>query len=295
MQPSLFKDEPPTSLTLALSGVRVLIEANTSDENLATMLSRLGVESEAQAGMLSIHVRDLRLLQSLQPESVLCDYLLSPIWRYTEHALDTEPAILEVVSGDLRLSWKSGSWSFDEVLDTNAVSALLASNLPFSVSDHAWDFLSRFSNLPVAVATARKSPYGFYVLQSSKPQLLAAAPLPGLFRINQTTFGLYNAYERELLEAHGISVEPSLSLSPPEIDNQALAGLSDSSHATALDVLECLQKRSGVVLVSPPGASRRVSTLAALAALGATPVLVVAPPWGLWAYKRAASFLDIKD
>ena len=295
MQPSLFKDDHPARLTLALSGVRVLMEANTPDESLVMMLSRLGVESEPQAGMISIHVKDLRLLRSLELESVLCDYLLSPIWRYTEHALDVDPALLEVVSGDLRLSWKSGSWSFDEVLDTNAVSALLASNLPFAASDHAWDFLSRFSNLPVAVATARKSPYGFYVLQSSKPQLLAAAPLPGLFRINQTTFGLSNAYERELLEAHGITVEPALSLSPPEIDNHALAGLSDSSHATALDVLEGLQKRSGVVLVSPHGASRRVSTLAALAALGATPVLVVAPPWGLWAYQRAASFLDIKD
>ena len=148
MQPSLFKDDHPARLTLALSGVRVLMEANTPDESLVMMLSRLGVESEPQAGMISIHVKDLRLLRSLELESVLCDYLLSPIWRYTEHALDVDPALLEVVSGDLRLSWKSGSWSFDEVLDTNAVSALLASNLPFAASDHAWDLISMCYSLP---------------------------------------------------------------------------------------------------------------------------------------------------
>lgn len=295
MQPALFKDEKPLRLTMALSGTRVLLEADVKDELLASAISRLGIELSYEIGMLSIHVRDLRLLRALHIESAVCDYLLSPLWAYSEFAHDSTPAVLEVVSGDLRLAWTSDTGRFDEVLDNQAIAALLASDLPFAASDQAWALLSRHSSLPVVVATARKSPYGFYLLQSSKPQLLAAAPLPGLFQVSHTVFGVSSAYEKELLSAPGVKVEKYLYTSKPEVDDSFLKDLSDSTHATALDVLECLQNRSGVVLVSPPGSSRRVSALAALAALGATPVLVVSPPWGVWAYRRAADFLGVKE
>lgn len=295
MQPSLFLDDKPLKVTMALSGLRVLIEADTTQDDLSSALSRLGVEVSLLAGMVSIHIKDLPLLRALPLRSAVCDHLLTPLWRYTEAPASEEPAVLEELSGDLRLYWRSGGVVFDEVLDPQAVPALLASDLPFTASDQAWATLSRASSTPIVVATARMSPYGFYVLQSSKPQLLATAPLPGLFRISQTTFGVSSAYEKELLAAPGIRVTHSRTPSRTEIEDSYLANLSGSSHSTSLDVLECLSQRSGVVLVAPAGSSRRVATLAALAALDATPVLVVTPPWGVWAYQRAADFLHIRE
>ena len=280
--------------TMALSGLRVLVEVSegTISQGWAHLAS-VGVDVSHEDNNSSFAVRQLALCHRLPPYvTVDIDHLLRPLWMYAKSRDNNEPARVEIVVGDMRIAWLHASVLYDEIVHVEAIPALLACDLPFVASGNAWDALAGMSTIPVSVGRIKTSPMGYFEITSSKPQLVESSPIPALFKIGETRYGVPFAYEYEALAAPGfIHDSPPLTQSP--IDESFFEDLSPSSAATAREIAESLALSRAACLIAPPGSSRRVAICAALQATDSLPALVITPPWGMWAWSRAAQLAGL--
>lgn len=297
MQPRLAFPAPTADCTiaLALSGLSVLIDVSALERHTALAhLAAVGVSPRVDGDLISMTVRELPLAARL-PEnvSILVDHLLHPLWALVCHPPEQQPASIEVLAGDLRISWLSSRRRFDEIITVDAVPALLGMDTPLVATSEGWALLSSASSLPVSVGRCQVTNEEYVLIEASKPQLVEAAPIPGLWRIDDTRFGVPLAYARVLDEARGFvwdgpRAPTQMRCFPlPDIE------LSAAARQTAQELTERLASFRSALLVAPAASSRRVAVASALKAASRADVLIVCAPWALWAWKRAASLCDL--
>lgn len=289
--------QPASSVTLGLTlrGLSVVgAPWEGSIEDAAAYLQAAGIRPrfEPDRGLV-FPLTDIRHLPNLPPQ-VQLEPLgpLTPLVRYVLTAPEA-PGTVTLSGGRLRLSWFDGPMRHEEVLEDLAAAALAPSELPFVATEEAWARLERLSGLPLSLGRVQLNHDGFLEISTNKPQRLEAAPLPGLFRIDATHYGMATAFVKEARNITGLEwagVIPR-DVTPPSPSAALLGQLGSHLHEDLGDLAARLTARRGQILVYGSGLGRRVLALAALEVLDAYPALVVAPPWALWVWQRNADLL----
>jgi hypothetical protein len=205
----------------------------------------------------------------------------------TVHVVDT-PGPDGLPVGQLWASWYSPHGRHQQALDDTAATALLASELPFVASSEAWERLESMAGFPLVVGRARLNHDGYIEISTSKPQLAESAPIPGLFRIDDTHFGVARAYAGDLSRLRGFVWDGpaprrarSVAARPPESFE-----LSGHHRADLDELVGALDAWGARIICWDRGLGRRIMALAAIEALDAWPALVVAAPWDVWVWQR---------
>lgn len=288
---SFSSPEVPATLSLSLNGLRVRVEA--TDPQLAwTYLTEAGAgPSLAEGRGVSFPAANLAALAEL-PEQVqvradrtlrtLVDLVLDP-------SVDERPAELSC-AGDrsLWLSWFDGVVEHHDPVPVAAAGVLLTADLPFVATPAAFDALRAATTLPMLLGRAQLNTDGFIEISASKPQLVELAPLPGLFRIEDTRFGMSLAYADALDQAQGfawVSGKPVLDHGPSVLPQLPMP-LSAHAAGDLRRLVEALAAYRSQAVVWGSGLGRRVFSLAAVDVLDAWPILVVCTPATLWAWQR---------
>jgi len=288
----------PQRLRLSLRGLTVLVSAEDGDsQRAASYLQSVGVSSRVdEIGLISFPVEHLaRVL--LLPERVV----LLPVGDASTllRLLDASrvPDASVVVSRDsprvLNLNWIDPTGECNEPIDITSCPALLALGVPLVADRETWDALRAASALAVARSRARVNLDGFVEITTSLPQQFEGIELPGLFRIDDTRFGLPLASAARLVGVQGLVWDgpaPTCEPAPATLEELPLV-LSRESRGQLHTLVERIASARGQAVVWPTGTGRRVFTLAAVEALDGYPLVILARPAMLWAWRRHLDLL----
>lgn len=294
----------PIQCKAYLTGLLVAIdtEAHRRPE-LAGVLEAAGVPVTAhQHHGLTFPVSALYRVANL-PGSVQVDVdpELEVLWQlavlYGAGALDT-PATLQVSAGRLVLRWDAPDGeSLEGVLSAAAAGALLHSQLPFVASSDAWGHASQLTRMPLRAATLRIHSDGYVEIQALRPQQVESAPIPGLWKIGQTTYGAALPYADRLTGIDGLQWEqrpptvPGDTLLPVEIA-QLLDGHVEQG---ARQLAHLVSSWGSAVVAWPSGLGRRVAALSALLTVDSFPVQIVCSAWSVWSWISTLDALALGD
>lgn len=283
--------EQPARLSLSLAGLRVLVDA--PDPRTAWYyLSQAGANPSLGDGReLEFPAAKLAALADLPEQvTVICDRALRPLVHLVQNPVDGDvPAELFCdTPGNLWLRWFDGETEHSEPVAAAAAGVLLAADLPFVATPAAFEALRAASTLPVLLGKAHVNHDGFIEITTSKPQLTELSPLPGLFRIDETRFGLALAHSEAIEQTPGFAwaTRPPILESGPTILPPLPMDLS--SHATndLRRFVDALAAYRSQAVVWSSGLGRRVFSLAAVDTLDAWPILIVCTPATVWAWQR---------
>lgn len=283
----------PQTLSLTLAGLIVLVEPDDGNYDLASeYLTAAGIPASIDPGKgLHFMVKSLTSMKNLPSHvDVRGDELLTPLIELVKNpSADGLPATLMLDENDsLRLAWFDGNSNHEEMFLPNASAALLSTEISFVATSETWDALKSYCRLPLIAGRARMNLDGYIEIATTKPQLVEMSPLPALFRIDETHFGLPFAYAKALDSDHSFIWEghkPSTDSAPETLASVPLT-LSGHSEADLLDVVTKLAAQRATVLSWESGLGRRVFSLAAIESLDAFPLLIVASPSAVWAWQR---------
>lgn len=281
------------AFTMLLSGLSVLVEPDDGAGPATwAVLDAAGVEPVwSPPAPLSFPVSNLeRLAHATTHATIRVTDDLDALWTLACRLPERGgiPATVAMgPDGELTLSWFDGRSSHDLALTRRAAAALLHSSLPFVATADAWDVLRSTSSLPPLAGTATANLDGYVEVTTTKPQLVEAADVPGLFRLTDTRFGVAAPYAHHLTRAGGFVWEgpPPTPPAAPAVGPGPVE-LSPHSASDVGDLVAALVERSAQAVVWAPGLGRRVFALAAVDALEAWPALIVCAPSEVWLWQR---------
>lgn len=287
----------PVRLLLSLQGLFVYVESVDRDLAVA-YLTAGGIQIEiGSEGTVRFPVADLGSLTELPDQvSVVCSAPLHALWTLVSYppAIDTAVTVTADSPVQLNLAWTDGVRRFDEPLPAVNSAAFLALAVPFAATGTVWDDLLRSPGVPVLVGRARVNLDRFVEIAALAPQKVEAAPLPGLFRIDSSHFGIPRAYAEHIDRIPGFAWEGAppapvygprdLSEPPIELSDHARADLREFADGLATDRARLVAWRSGL--------GRRVFCLATLESLRRYPALIVCSPHALWSWVRNAEMFE---
>lgn len=279
-------------LRLVLRGLVVFVTSDDGDSQAtASHLQAAGLRVEVDdLGLVSFPVADLRGILELPPRViVLADERVEALLNLLRGLQANDTIIISKDSNEvLNLSWVSPTGERNEPLAVTAAAALLVLNVPVVADPATWDFIHSASVLPVLRARARVNLDGFIEITTPVAQHLESLPLHGLFRIDESRFGIPLSCLRELDQIPGLvwdGPHPSAYASPPIVGEVPLV-LSTASRAQLRLLVDRLALSRSQAVVWPRGSGRRVFCLAATEALDAFPLLVLCLPSRLWLWHR---------
>ena len=283
----------PVTLRLSLSGLSILVSPQEGMLNEAwAYLSDAGAEpTQTLNGDLSFPAARLTALANLPSQvTTLPDPVTHPLVSLVEcPSVDGAPAELSVDElGHMWLRWHDGTQQWVEELLPAAAAVLMTAELAFVATPAAFDALRSACQLPLLVGRCRLNRDGYVEIATSKPQLLESAPLPGLFRLDETHYGLPLPHIDNLDNAPGFVWEgfvPRLERGPAKLPPMPMP-LSAHAAADLRSLVDNLAAYRTQAIVWESGLGRRVFALAAVEALDAWPTLVVAPASALWVWQR---------
>jgi hypothetical protein len=285
---------PPQRIFASLAGMTVLLGSDRSDSELFTYLSSAGLTPEFRAGVgVSIPASQLLALAAL-PVAVAAGEDLRSVWTLvTNPPPPSFPATLENVGASFLLSWEDrDSVNYDEYVDPSAVAALVVAEVPFVATDEVWARIESMTPALRVVGRAEVHRDGFIAISTSRPQLIETSALPGLFRVDATTFGVAAAYADHVSMQNGIRwTSPPPRRSRPALNLPAHLQLSPHLLEDLPALVADLDSTGSKALVWETGLGRRVLALAALEVLDAFPATVLTTPSGLWAWYRHVDLL----
>jgi hypothetical protein len=281
--------EDPVHLTLVLAGLTVLVEEidHRYDAAYHALVALDITATWHEAGGLSFPVREFRKLADCTAE-ITTDEALAALWEFVTSPSASElPATLRSRASAVVLEWQDdeGVLHATPVL-APAIPALLAADIPFVAENDAWRHIEQHATVPVLAGKARLNADGFIEIHTATPQLVEASPLPALFRLDDTHFGLPAAAIHALDSAKGflwIGERPTTLRQyaiPPSIE------ISTHVAHGASELAGRIEKNKAACVVWEPGLGRRIAVLAALDALDAWPILVVCDPSAIWLWQR---------
>lgn len=283
----------PVTVHLVLAGLSVLVETSPDQvDEVWTHLSVAGANPTMSEGRgLGFPVANLSALAELPTHVHLVpDEALATLFTLVRNPSELgRPAELSTdAAGTLWLSWFDGRAMRTELLPEAGAAALLTADLPFVATAEAFETLRTTCRLPLLVGKARVNLDGYVEITTSKPQMAESAPLPGLFRIDETHYGLALPHAAHVDRAPGFIWEgrkPSLERGPAELPGLPME-LSGHAAADLRNLVDHLAAYRARAVVWESGLGRRVFVLAALEALDAWPLLIVCPPAHVWTWQR---------
>lgn len=284
----------PCQIHLALSGLTCVVDC-VDDDLACAYLTAAGVHVEVDPLRgPRFPVRDLPLLLDL-PEQIsvsatgalrsLLELCLNPPEDGTPAAVTAD------TPGQLNISWTDGERRFNEALPRGAAPAFVALGIPFVAAADTWELVLSASQVPVVAGFARVNLDGFVEINASSPRHVESAPLPALFRVDGTHYGLPLAHAAALDEAHGFIWEgprPVLEHGPRELAEPAVP-LSAHAQSDLRPFVEALAAERARAVVWSAGLGRRVFCLTAVESLQSMPLLVVCGAHAVWAWQRNLS------
>jgi hypothetical protein len=283
------QDDEAVHLTLVLAGLTVLVEEldGRYDAAYRELVARDISVSWHDAGGLSFPVREFRNLAHCDAE-ITVEEDLGALWEFVRApSLGEVPATLRSRAGRVVLEWLDAESVLHAcTVNPAAIPALLAADVPFVAENDAWRHIEQHATVPVLAGKARLNADGFVEIHTSTPQLVEASPLPGLFRLDDTHFGMPAALAHTLDSARGFlwvgerPLTPSKYAIPPSIDITAHVA------AGASELAGRIESQKAACLLWDPGLGRRIAVLSALDALDAWPLLVVCDPSSIWLWQR---------
>jgi hypothetical protein len=288
-----------------LTGLLVAIDTDANRRaELAGVLATVGIDADAHPhhGFTFPISRLYRAADLPSSVTVDVDVELEVLWqlalRYGSGKLDG-PATLQVSAGRPLLRWESadGGDDVEGVLTTEAAGALLHSQLPFIASAEAWEAVATLTRMPLQAATLRQHRDGYVEIRAMRPQQVESAPIPGLWRIDQTTYGAPLPYAPRLSAVDGLrweepAPEPAATIVLPRRIAEQLDGhVADGARHLA----QLVRDHGSAVVAWPSGLGRRVAALAALDAVDSLPVQILAPRWAVWSWVASLTALGLAD
>lgn len=283
----------PQSLTLTVTGHQVLVTVDDgADDAAAAQLANAGVTvSLSPERGLSFPVRQLMLLRRL-PENVTYHGFGAArglIEMVRRPAVEGTPAELRFdATGELTVVWFDGRADLSEMLEPVMVPAFLAAEIPFVADQPTWDELLRHSRLPVVVGHVNVNLDGFVEIRTARSQRVESSPLPGLFRIDDTHYGMPLPLAAAVDRVPGFVWEdtrPGGDAAPRLLPPLPLA-VSGHIARDLPELLDRLATYRSQLVVWPSGLGRRILALAAMEALDAYPLMVATSPHALWVWQR---------
>jgi len=274
--------------TAQLFGLTIVIDSARPDV-ITGYLRSVGINPryDENLGVVCSTADLLKLTKLPRQVRMKLDPLLRPLYLLAAHpAPPDESAVLELICGELWLRWFDGQTWYDEELPRRSAAALVTSEIPFVGAQPAWDALQSATSIPVRIATCSVSPEGYVEISSTKPQLLEASGVPGLWREGPTRYGTALTYADDLSTMPGFEWTGPLPESGLKELPELPLHLSRHHHLDLPEIVSELSRTGSRMICWGPGLGRRVMALAALESLEAWPALVVSPPWGVWAWFR---------
>jgi hypothetical protein len=193
----------------------------------------------------------------------------------------------------LNLSWVDPAGECNEPLSITSAAALLTLGIPVVADPATWDLIQRVSSLPVVRARARMNLDGFIEIVTPVAQHVEALAVRGLFRIDDSRFGVPLACLDQVEGIPGLRWDgprPTIDLTTPRLRDIPLA-LSAASREHLGVLSDRLAVTRAQAIVWPRGLGRRVFCLAAVESLDAFPLLITCMPEMLWAWHRHLDLL----
>lgn len=220
---------------------------------------------------------------------------IAPLVKVALRPPDGElPAVVDASEAGLTVSWRHEGADHHVDLTEEAAGALLASDVRVTASPAAWQMLRGNGAAHVTVGRAWTGPRGFVEIDAVKPQLLEAAPIPVLFRLDtdRRRYGAPLAYAEDVAALPGISWEgPTPAREPLPDDVPDVVEVSSHLRSDFSALVSTLSRHRAAVVAWESGLGRRVAALAAVEALDAWPALVVTSPAWVWAWQRHLDLL----
>lgn len=294
MRLPLAYEGPNAVVNLTLSGLSALAEVvGAGATDFERELDRCDVShTRDAAGIYHLHLRQLGRLAALAPgiELRTDGTLHAVLTLLTAPPADDAPAVVDRSgTGDLLLSWDDadGTHCHAEIPAVDA-GTLLATGVSFTATSAAWEVLAGAGVLPGLIATARSTIEGYIEINAPVPQLLEGAPLPGMFRLDTTRFGLSRHYAPLVDTVPGFRWDGPRPVADhvPDVVVPATLDLSDHHRADLARLVHRLTVDEAAVLWWDAGLGRRVMALAALEVLDAWPLTIVCNPAQVWAWQR---------
>jgi hypothetical protein len=189
--------------------------------------------------------------------------------------------------GELLISYFDDLGRHTDALPRAAAAVLLLAEIPFVATTEAWEIMEAIAGFPVSCGQARLNDDGYVEIATSRNQLVTSAPLPGLFRIDESHFGIPVSSVPQLDDLQGFTWTGRRPVAGSRRPPRRLRGQLASHVAEDTELLsQHLESMHAAVIVYPPGRGRRVLAVAATDALDAWPALVVCTPRNLWVWQR---------
>jgi hypothetical protein len=290
-----FAPSPPTRLHLDVSGLTLLVSADVPEPELFSFLAAKALDPEYRPGLgVSAPARLLTKFAHLDVRVSVSEDLL-PIWTLACHPPAPEfPATVERSGANYVLSWESqDGMPYDEIVPKSLASLLGFADLALVATDDVWSDIER--NLPTLgpSGTASITPEGFIAIKTSKPQILEASKIPGLFRTSSTSFGVCSAFAEELLREPGLRWSgPRPVHKSPAIEFPSHLSLAPHVRTALPQLVSDLSSFGAKAVVWESGLGRRILVLAALEILDAYPATVLCPPQSLWLWMRHVDMVN---
>ena len=285
----------PQRLRASLRGQTVMVAPDDGDSQRAVAyLHSVGVVASLdEVGLITFPAADLDRLLDLPERVVLIP--TGDVGTLLHLLAAPEGPVLVTLDSPrvLNVSWVDETGECNEPLDVASTPALLSLGVPVVADQETWSALHAASALPSVLARARANLDGFVELTTSVPQQVESLAIPGLFRLDETRFGLPLASTRHIDAVPGILWEgPVPSYDPPPADVVSLPlVLAPASRAHLRLLVERLAFSRSLAVVWPRGTGRRVFSLAAIEALDAYPLGILCRPALLWAWRRHLELL----
>ena len=288
-------EEAALHISLALAGLTVLVEERTRSYDAAYReLQRCSITAAwHERGGLSFPIRDLGKL-AMTTASVTADDDLQGMWEFIKDpSADQVPATLHAKPYGVQLQWLSAPGANKAaVVPQNAIPALLASGIAFVAESEAWKFIEQHATVPVVAGHVQLNADGFLEIHTSTPQLVESSPLPGLFRLDDTHYGMPAALSASIESARGFVWDSERPTPPRRIVVPDNLDITDHAHRHAGLIASQLEAHKAAAVVWSPGLGRRIAVLAALEALDAWPLLIVCAPHTIWLWQRHIELID---
>ena len=289
----------PVTVDFYVSGLFMYFSSqNSSIVTVSQYLQSSGIEHSSVAPQeLRSHIKYITKIKSLPervtiiPETdsfVLFKLAVSP-------PINSIPANVNAHNGILEVSWFDGNFNQNHPLNFPYCAALLESDIPFVASEHSWELISNNSRLPIVAGKAKLNYDGFIEIYTSKPQLIDASPLKGLFRIDDSRFGLPIKYAEILNNLPGFSWEgPMLSDKETVVAETLNIQLSDSLRLDLESIIPLITQNKSLAISRPSGAGRRILALTSLLYSKSYPILIVCPPSNIWVWQRHCDLIGLE-
>ena len=284
------------SMELRLSGLTVVVDSD--DLGLAAShLAATGIYTtlDETRGLL-FPVRELMRLRELPKQAAVAgsgvmEILL--ILIVAPPAAETPVTVNSLADGDVIVAWTDGVLRHEATTSADVVPAMAAMSVPFVATAETWQEVLG-SGVQSTVARAHVNLDRFIEISASQPQRVESSPLPGLWRIDGTHYGLPLAYAPYLSRTPGFTWDSGLPVleRPPTDLSEPGFPLSEHAKNDLRDLVNGLASDRARAVVWSPGLGRRVFCLAALQSLDAFPVLIVCAPWAVWSWQRNLELLN---